>query len=1008
MSGEYRDKTPFSVPTGRFLFFIAVTAALTFFAPPLSADHPLGGAYDGRNLDRIAFPVGGIGSGMFCLEGTGAISHLSVRHQMERFNEPFCFAAISIRNGGGANIARVLEAPVPDWKRFGTPNSGLGAPGTTYGLPRFRRGVFQSEFPFCRLALSDPDVPLEAELTGWSPFIPGDSARSSLPVGALEYRLTNRSAERIEAVFSFHARIFFGPEAIRPAENGFLLPAGDGAFAFSLRNEPETAVDHCWFRGGWWDAFSILWQNIAGGAVISNPPERENTPGASIYLPIQIEPGASRTIQLMATWYFPSSTLRIGDFEQSQPLAKTPSAGTARDQQPVDGYRGKGLVNTFAPNGDAHTGQIISPAFEINRRYLHFLVGGGRTEKVGVRLALGNERPLSARGVENESLRWTSWDLAAYRGKSARIEIVDEETAGWGHINADHFVLSDLPLDKFLNAENGETNDADNTDGSILLADFEGDDYGDWEVVDQNAPTDGNTPDSPNVPEFYAPWYAARFGSIDEVTAAFRDDYDALRAESGTFAETLRVSALPPELREAVEANLTILKSPTVLRQQDGRLWGWEGDNDVGGSCAGSCTHVWNYAQSLCHLFPDLERTLRETEFFDGLEPDGRQAFRFNLPIRPGGIAWDASDGMLGTIMKVHREWKISGDTDWLRRFWPRTVKAMNWAISHWDPERTGLLQRSHHNTYDINYLGPDGHCGSFYLGALTAVVKMGTALGEDVSEYAALRDRGRRLMETELFNGEYFIQRVPTPGSEGNAAGQSEYYRAAAETVDRQGPKYQYGDGCLSDGVLGFWMAKVCGIDDDIIDPKKIESHLLAVHRYNLKTDLSKHANAQRPAYALGDEGGLLLCTWPKGNRPLLPFVYSDEVWTGIEYQVASHLMMFGRVDEGLEIVRRCRARYDGVRRNPFNEYECGHWYARAMSSFALIQGYAGLRYDAAEKTLYADSRPYDYAVPLYTAAGSVLVRYHAGEEPTLEIEPLVGDVPIDRTVTRRQAAGL
>jgi hypothetical protein len=76
--------------------------------------------------------------------------------------------------------------------------------------------------------------------------------------------------------------------------------------------------------------------------------------------------------------------------------------------------------------------------------------------------------------------------------------------------------------------------------------------------------------------------------------------------------------------------------------------------------------------------------------------------------------------------------------------------------------------------------------------------------------------------------------------------------------------------------------------------------------------------------------------------------------VWTGIEYQVASHLMMLGRADEGLEIVRACRDRYDGRVRNPFNEYECGHWYARAMSSYALLQGLSGARYDALEKVLY------------------------------------------------------
>ena len=111
-------------------------------------------------------------------------------------------------------------------------------------------------------------------------------------------------------------------------------------------------------------------------------------------------------------------------------------------------------------------------------------------------------------------------------------------------------------------------------------------------------------------------------------------------------------------------------------------------------------------------------------------------------------------------------------------------------------------------------------------------------------------------------------------------------------------------------------------------------------MHKYNLKHDLSGYANPQRPTYACGAEGGLLLCTWPKGGELSLPFVYSNEVWTGIEYQVASHLMLMGRVQEGLEVVRACRDRYDGRVRNPFDEYECGHWYARAMSSYALLFG--------------------------------------------------------------------
>jgi uncharacterized protein (DUF608 family) len=225
--------------------------------------------------------------------------------------------------------------------------------------------------------------------------------------------------------------------------------------------------------------------------------------------------------------------------------------------------------------------------------------------------------------------------------------------------------------------------------------------------------------------------------------------------------------------------------------------------------------------------------------------------------------------------------------------------------------------------------------CTSFYLGALLAAAQMGRALGADVANYEELFRRGVARAEQELFNGEYFFQQIEWKNLRAGdpmkvQTFHSGYSPEARAILEKEGPKYQYGSGCLSDGVLGSWMAQVCGVGQ-VLDPAKVTSHLVAVHRYNLKKDLSAHANPQRPSYAAGDEGGLLLCTWPRGGQLSLPFVYSNEVWTGIEYQVASHLVMMGHVAEGLDIVRTCRARYDGRVRNPFDEYECGHWYARA-----------------------------------------------------------------------------
>jgi hypothetical protein len=254
--------------------------------------------------------------------------------------------------------------------------------------------------------------------------------------------------------------------------------------------------------------------------------------------------------------------------------------------------------------------------------------------------------------------------------------------------------------------------------------------------------------------------------------------------------------------------------------------------------------------------------------------------------------------------------------------------------------------------------------CTSFYLGALASAVEMATALGEDVPLYSELLSNGIERMETELYNGEYFIQKVqwegldaPNPVEASKISMGGHYTEEALAVLEKEGPKYQYGNGCISDGVLGFWLAEMCGVNVGI-DQTKVKSHLQSVHKYNLKFDLSDHANPQRAGYAYGKEGGLLLCSWPNNDQPTFPFVYSNEVWTGIEYQVASHLMLSGEIEDGLGIVREVRKRYDGRIRNPFNEFECGHWYARAMASYGMLQGLTGIRYNSVEKNMYISSR--------------------------------------------------
>ena len=215
-------------------------------------------------------------------------------------------------------------------------------------------------------------------------------------------------------------------------------------------------------------------------------------------------------------------------------------------------------------------------------------------------------------------------------------------------------------------------------------------------------------------------------------------------------------------------------------------------------------------------------------------------------------------------------------------------------------------------------------------------------------------------------------------------------------QLLKREGPKYQYGRGCLSDGVIGAWMARIYGIETPLAQ-KNVRSALHSIFTHNFKTDLSEHANAQRPGYAMGNEPGLLLCSWPHGDKPTLPFVYSDEVWTGIEYQVASHLIAEGFVDEGLTIVKAARSRYDGKTRNPWNEYECGNWYARAMSSYAVLVALSGFRYSAVNRTLHfapkLNVRP--FTAFFSTASGFGVITLHQNH---VAIQLTEGELAIER----------
>jgi uncharacterized protein (DUF608 family) len=459
----------------------------------------------------------------------------------------------------------------------------------------------------------------------------------------------------------------------------------------------------------------------------------------------------------------------------------------------------------------------------------------------------------------------------------------------------------------------------------------------------------------------WQPYYASQWKDAQDVFNYVRQNYPGLKKHTQAFHDALFDTTLPAYVLEAVSANLAILKSPTLLRQHNGNLWGWEGCHPDRGSCPGSCTHVWNYAQSLPHLFPALERTLRDQELLRSMDESGHINFRSALPDGPVEHTFHAaSDGQLGGLMKLYRDWEISGDQAWLERLYPAARKSIDYCIRTWDPDQKGVLAEPHHNTYDIEFWGPDGMCTGFYIGALMAMAKLAAAMGEleRSAVYRELAERGARMMDDTLFNGEYYEQKVTWEGLQASLSDE-QLQKMRFENPDEanlyasEGPKYQYSCGCLSDGLFGIHLAALCGIETPL-NHEHVLSSMQSIFAYNFRISLWDHVNPQRPGFALGDEPGLLLCTWPHGGKPTLPFVYSDEVWTGIEYQVAAHLIREGMIDEGLTIVKALRSRYDGQTRNPWNEYECGGYYARAMSSYALLLAFSGFRYSAVESKLW------------------------------------------------------
>lgn len=418
-------------------------------------------------------------------------------------------------------------------------------------------------------------------------------------------------------------------------------------------------------------------------------------------------------------------------------------------------------------------------------------------------------------------------------------------------------------------------------------------------------------------------WAAARYLAREK---------PRLEAQSRAFEDAIYSTSLPGYVIDAITANIASLRSHCCFRVEDGSFLGWEGIRDYVGCGQGNVNHVWNYAQTVAYLFPELERSMRDIEF--NIETDGTGNMPFRARTVLGQDRWamiPAADGEMGSILRVYREWKLSGDEDFLKGIWEKTRLAMDFSIRTWDPDGDGLPEAQQSNTYDIEFYGPNPMMSFIYCGALKASAEMAAYLGHaaDAERYGALAETSAKAIEDVLWDGEYFVQR----------------------NVDLDAHRYQHGIGCHADQLLGQFMAYSAGLGA-LVAEDRLRSAALSVFRYNFLPELRALHSVQR-TYALNDEPGTVLCTWPKGGRPRFAFAYCDEVWTGVEYQVAANLIHAGLINEAFTVVKALRSRYDGVKRNPWSEIEAGHHYIRAMASFALLTASAGYSVDLVRRQL-------------------------------------------------------
>jgi len=847
--------------------------------------------YRGEELVTIGMPVGGIATGQLYLRGDGTLG------LWEIFNR-------HVFTGYGRDNYRYYRPSSPVDSGFAVIMKQDDKVFVRVLNKDFENVEFVGLYPIGIVRYSEEKLPVRIALTASSIFIPLNAKDSALPSTLFHLVVENISKTNLQA------------GVLGWLENAVCIDSAKAVHALRrsrVVNENERTL-------------------------IMHTAEKAPVPKVALA---------------------PQPKIVLTDFEgpdygnwnvTGEAFGKGPVKGTLPNQQKVSGFLDKGFVNSFL-GGDKSRGTLTSPPFKISRKFINFLIGGGsHAGQTCINLFVDGKMVRTATGKNSEKLEWYFWNVQEFEDKTAQILILDRFSGGWGHINVEQIELSDEPQQEQMGpleqlSDYGslvlafEEEGASSQDVRQLLsflgdwaADFNIEENAAWPVTERHSTalatrTVGLAPGAKHSFIFVLTWffpnhpngheYASRFNSASDVAHYVLDNYERLAGDTAKWYKSYyEHSTLPHWLLFRLHSTVCNLATGTCQWWKNGRFWAWEGV----GCCTGTCTHVWNYAHAPARLFPELERSAREAQDFgEGFDSEsGLVGFRSNRAY--------AADGQCGTILKAYREHQMSTDNAFLKRNWPRIKKALEFSIAQ-DGNDDGLIENSQHNTYDINFEGPNTFVGSLYLAALRAGEEMAKDMGDErfAKRCRKIFDSGSRLSVERLWDGEYFIQLVDL----------------------KKHPKHQYAKGCLSDQLFGQGWAHQLGLGY-IYPPEYVKKSLQSVWKYNWAPDTGPYNAEHEPErwFAEPGEAGLFTCTWPKSPYLAEGVRYRSEVWTGIEYQVAGHMVWEGMVDEALAICHGIHARYHPAKHNPFNEVECGDHYARAMASWGVYTALAGYEY--------------------------------------------------------------